>query len=190
MLMDLYLRARPKIVVEIGVAQSGTAAGWCIHGQPHALLIFIDRCLDDSRPRPGDPGNQNVYSGPLKMYSNGGGICHLGRNGQVVRGINGWSHDSHVFSQLKTLLNGHKIDWLWTDSSHEAGMFEKEFAMYWPFVAEGGVFCTHDIQHSSHPDVTKWKSWERIKQEESYSMMMEFKGSKSEDSLGIGVLVK
>lgn len=190
MLADLYLRARPKIVVEIGVAQSGTAAGWCMLGQPGAEIVFIDRDLQDSRPRPGDPVDPVIYSGPLKMANQGGGVFHLAQRGQKIHGISGWSYDEHVFSQLKAILGERKIDWLWTDSSHEEKMFAQEFAMYYPLVAEGGVYATHDIQPSSHPDVTKSKEWERIKREEAYSMLMEFRGPPTSDSYGIGVLIR
>lgn len=191
MLMDLYTRAKPKVVVEIGVAQGGTFAGWCALGEPDALIVGIDRDINDCRPRPGERVSALIAEDkPWLMSAQGGGLYALGRQQQTIKGISGWSYEPSTFSQLKDILGGRKIDWLWTDSSHEQGMFDREFGMYWGLVDDGGVFCTHDIQRSAHPEVTKWKSWERIKQEETYSMMMEFKGGIADDSYGIGVLIK
>ncbi len=190
-LWELYRRAKPKVVVEIGVAQGGTFAGWCALGEPDATIIGIDRCINDCLPR----NNENVHPSiaaqkSYPMSEQGGGIFALGKKQQTIRAINGWSTEDATFNQLVNILAGRKIDWLWTDSSHEASMFAKEFEMYWPLVADGGVFCTHDVQKSSHPDVTKWREWERIKQVMDYSACFEFLGSRIEDSLGIGVLVR
>ncbi len=190
-LWELYLRARPKVIAEIGVSQGGSFAAWCVLGEPDATIIGIDRCINDCLPRRGE--NIHPSIAPQKnhpMSEQGGGIFALAKHQQIVHAINGWSTEESTFSQLKEILGDRKIDWLWTDSSHEASMFAKEFEMYYPLVAEGGVFCTHDIQKSSHPDVTKWQEWTRIKQVMDYSACFEFLGSRIEDSLGIGVLVR
>lgn len=189
-LMDLYLRAKPKLVVEIGVAQGGTAAGWCAIGRSGAEFIFIDRDLQDCRPRPGDPVDPGIYSGPLKMTNQGGGIFHLAQRGQNIHGISGWSHAPETLSQLKAILNGRQIDWLYNDASHSAKMFAQDFQIYWPLIAPGGVFATHDIMPSAHPDCDKSVEWERIKREETYSACFEFRGSRNDDSMGQGILIK
>lgn len=191
MLCDLYRRAHPQIVVEIGVAQGGTFAGWCSLGRPNALLVGIDRDLNDCRPRPNDPVHPRIARNiPHKMTAQGGGIYDLGRNLQRIIAINGWSHDEAVLSQLRGVLGGRGIDWLFHDASHSKEMFAKDFQLYWPLIAEGGVFAAHDIQSSKAPNCDKSVEWERIKAEETYSMVMEFKGNPNEDSLGVGVLIK
>ncbi len=190
-LWELYLRAKPKVVVEIGVSQGGTFAAWCHLGDPFATIIGIDRCINDCLPRRGE--NVHPSIAPQKshpMSDQGGGIFALGKGGQTIHAINGWSTEDSTFSQLKEILGDRKIDWLWTDSSHEEKMFAKEFEMYFPLVAEGGVFCTHDVQYSSHPDVTKWAEWERIKMNAEYSACFEFRGSRTDESFGIGTLIK
>lgn len=191
MLCDLYRRAHPKIVVEIGVAQGGTYAGWCFLGRPDALIIGIDRDVQDCRPRAGDQVHPRICSHQINhMTLDGGGMHSLGRNNQRIIPINGWSHEESTISQLKTVLGGNKIDWLYHDASHSKEMFATDFQIYWPLIASGGVFAVHDIQESKAPNCDKSVEWERIKKEEDYSMMMEFKGSRNEDSLGIGVLIK
>lgn len=190
MLWSLFYRMQPKIVVEVGVAQGGTFAGWCKLASHDATLIAIDRCLDDARPRPGDPVHPAIYSGPLASTSNGGGIYHLRQFGQRIIGINGWSYEPHVMEKLLAELDGRKIDFLFNDASHSASMFAQDFKLYWPLVADGGIFATHDIMKSAHPDCDKNTEWERIKREEEYSACYEFLGSRHDDSMGIGVLIK
>jgi hypothetical protein len=52
------------------------------------------------------------------------------------------------------------------------------------------VFATHDIQPSQHPDCNKSEAWKLIKQMAGYSACFEFLGSRDDDSLGIGVLIR
>lgn len=191
MLMDLYRRAQPKVVLEIGCAQGGTAAGWCMFGQPDALIIMVDRDTNDIRPRPNEPVHPSVATQKMwPMTESGGGAHALRKHNQTVHPISGWSYEDSTFNRVKAILGSKKVDWMFTDSSHEQSMFADEFKLYWPLVEEGGVYCTHDIQFSSHPSVTKWKEWERIKKEEEYSACFEFLSSRADDSLGIGVLIK
>lgn len=189
-LWELYLRARPKVVVEIGVAQGGTWAAWCYLGQHDATIIGIDRCVDDCRPRNGDPCHYDIAP-PTNMSTMQGGGMHAHKKGnQRIVAINGWSTEESTLNQLNNVLDGRKIDWLWCDSSHQEEKFRVEFPMYFPLVAEGGVYCTHDVQESSHPDVTKWKEWRKIKASFDYSACFEFLGGKDADSYGIGVIIK
>lgn len=191
MLWHLYQRARPKIVVEIGVAQGGTFASWCFMGEPDALVIGIDRCVNDCRPRAGEQVSPRIVHRTInQMTDGGGGMYALGRNNQRIIPINGWSADTHVLDTLEKTLAGRKIDWLSHDASHSAELFAKDFSIYWPMVADGGVFCAHDIQESKVPDCDKSVEWERIKREEDYSAMYEFKSGRGEDSMGWGVLIR
>lgn len=190
LLWELFERSKPKVVVEIGVAQGGTFAGWCVLAPDDALLIGIDRDLNDARPRPNEPVHPSIYNGPLRDSERGGGIYSLRQRSQTVRGISGWSTEEKTFSQLMDILDGRKIDFLFCDSSHERSMFRKEFDMYFPLVAEGGIYATHDVQKSSHPDVTKWQEWEVVKATAEYSACYEYLGGRNDDSYGLGCLLK
>lgn len=191
MLWTLYRRAMPEVVLEIGVAQGGTFASWCHLGKSDAIIIGIDRDVNDCRPRQGEPVNSDIGNNSnLRLTTQGGGMYALAKDNQRIHPISGWSHEPHVMEQLLMHLAGRKIDWLFHDASHSASMFAKDFSIYWPLVAEGGVFAAHDIMPSAHPDCDKSVEWERIKREEDYSACMEFRGSRTDDSLGIGLLIK
>jgi cephalosporin hydroxylase len=190
MLWALFHFLQPKVIVEVGVAQGGTFASWCTLAPPGATIIGIDQCLDDCRPRPGDPVHPSVYNGPLRMSSQGGGIYSLRKKDQTVIGINGWTHDPRVQAELAATLNGRKIDFLWHDASHEAGMTRADMVWMWPLIAEGGMIALHDIMPSQNPQCNKSVAWEDMKTTMDYSACYEFKGSRTDDSLGIGVLVR
>jgi cephalosporin hydroxylase len=190
MLWHLYIAQAPSVVLEIGTAQGGTFAGWCQLGTDDATIISIDRCVNDCRPRPGDPGNINIYNGPLNATTNGGGVYSLRQRRQTIHALNGWSYQESIIGKLKEVLGGRNIDFLWNDASHERDMFLRDFSIYYPLVAEGGIFAVHDIMPSQHPDCNKSEAWEEIKQTADYSACFEFKGSRNDDSMGIGLLIR
>lgn len=191
MLWELYVRAKPKVVVEIGVAQGGTFASWCYLGEPDALIIGIDRCVDDCRPRPGDPVSDLLCPEHMQRRSttHGGGMYAHKKGSQAIVPINGWSYSPAVLEDLTLVLKGRKIDWLFHDASHSAEMSRKDYALYRPFMAEGSVMAFHDIQPSSHPDCNKSVWWQEVREAGDYSAIFEFLGPKGSDSMGIGVII-
>lgn len=190
MLWTLFARMKPQVIVEVGVAQGGTFASWCQLAPDDAVIIAVDRCLDDCRPRPGDPVHPGISIRSDLSSSNGGGIYHLGKAGQTIIGVNGWTTEQSTKDKLIAALNGRKIDFLFHDASHERSMFIQDFEWMYPLVADGGVFATHDIQQSQHPECNKSEAWKTIKLMADYSACFEFLGSRNDDSLGIGVLIK
>jgi cephalosporin hydroxylase len=191
MLWELYRRAKPKVVVEIGVAQGGTWAGWCYLGDTDALLIGIDRSTNDCRPRAGESVSAQLATPNLmdRMTSNGGGMYAYAKGNQRIVPINGWSYSPAVLEELTLVLKGRKIDWLFHDASHAADMARKDYALYRPFMAEGSVMAFHDIQPSAHPDCNKSEWWAEVKEAGDYSAIFEFLGPKNADSMGIGVII-
>jgi cephalosporin hydroxylase len=189
-LWQLYNQQYPRVVLEIGVAQGGTFAAWCQLGRGDATLIGIDRDLNDCRPRPGDPVNRDIYDGELAMTCNGGGLFSLARQQQDIHAINGWSHEPRVMEELLRVLNGRKIDFLFHDASHQARMFARDFDLYWPLVAEGGVFAAHDINYSEDPKCNKRDAWLEITGRTDFSAHYEYLPGGNVSEMGIGVLIK
>lgn len=189
-LWSLYARRQPGIVLEIGTAQGGTFAGWCQLGSPDATIISIDRDTNDARPRTGEPVHPDIYTGPLANTENGGGLFCLRKYQQIIHAISGWSMDFGTTQKLREILAGRSIDFLFHDASHEANMFARDFEIYWPMVAKGGVFAAHDIAPSAAPDCNKSVAWERIKHEAEYAYRYEYMAHSSFTEMGIGVLIK
>lgn len=188
-LWQLFVRQKPMLVVEIGVAQGGTLAGWCQLDRQGAEFIIIDRCVDDCWPRAGDPVHPSIGKSE-RMTSAGGGAHALLRPSQKLTAINGWTHDPAVIRQFQDALRGRRVDWLFHDASHSKEMFQQDFANFWPHVGDGGIFAVHDIQPSAHPDVTKAEAWEEIKRTADYSAVYEYRGPRGSDSMGVGVLIR
>lgn len=188
-LWQLYVRAEPCVVVEIGAAQGGTFAAWCGLGRKDATIIGIDRDVNDCLPRPGSPVHPDIYAGELHSTTNGGGMYSLRRGSQNIHPINGWTHEPRVMDELLSTLAGRKIDFLFHDASHSAEMFAKDFNLFYPLIADGGIFAAHDIQPSANPDCNKGEEWERIKRTADYSALYEWI-TKGGDSMGIGALIK
>lgn len=197
-LWQLFDRMQPHIILEIGVSQGGTFASWCQLAPDDALIIGIDRSVNDCRPHqevmwlgaPCGPVHPDI-SDITENTSSGGGMYALKRKGtnQIIVPINGWSYDDLVMKQLLSVLNGRKIDFCFHDASHEKSMTEKDFELYWPLIAEGGVMAFHDICYCSHPDVTKSEWWEKIRKDGPQTTMYSYE-SRSNASMGIGVLFK
>jgi len=189
-LWGLFRKVAPKVVLEIGTAQGGTLAGWCQLAPMDATIIFIDRCVNDCRPRPGDPVHPDIASRHDAVTTGGGGGYLLARGHQRIVPINGWSYEPPVISKLMRELAGRKVDFLFHDASHEASMFLRDFEIYWPLVADGGVFASHDICPSSVPNVNKHEAWAQIVRDCKYSARYEYHGGNGSESFGIGVLIK
>lgn len=190
MLWSLFQRARPRVIVEIGVAQGGTLAGWCQLATWPCTIIAIDRDLNDCRPRPGDPVHAAIYDGPLKLSSEGGGCCSLVKPHQKFFGLQGWSFQPEMVAAVEKVLNGQRIDWLFSDASHASEMFTQEFDAYWPMVSDGGVLCSHDINWSADPKCDKQKAWHEITRSAEYSARFEFHPHISVSEMSIGVLIR
>ncbi len=189
-LAQIFRRVNPRVIAEIGLAQGGTIAAWARLARPDARFITIDRDPNDCRPRPGDPINPAIYRGRLAMTEQGGGVYHLMRPGQRVSVIRGWTYDPEAKRQFLEALGGRKIDFMFHDASHQAEMFHADFEWMWPLIEEGGVLASHDIMPSVVPGITKSVEWERIRKEETYSALYEWRGSRDGDSFGIGAIIK
>ena len=192
-LWSIFERVEPTIILEIGVSQGGTFAGWCQLASDDALIIGIDRDPNDCYPRKGNQVHPDIGDLTLKMTEEGGGMYALKRKGshQTIVPIVGMSFDPIVIKKLKGVLNGRKIDFIFHDASHEYSMTVKDFELYWPLVAPGGVMAFHDIAYYSGKDINKWRWWREILRFGPYDYAYTFEHNDRKDlSMGIGVLFK
>lgn len=192
-LWQLFDRLQSDIIVEIGVSQGGTFAGWCQLASTDALIIGIDRDVNDCWPRRGDMVHPDIAGPEFRMTEQGGGMYSLKRkeSNQTIIPINGWSYESKTVLKLQEVLNGCRIDFLFHDASHKYEDTVRDFELYWPLIESGGVMAFHDIAYSSVAEVTKWKFWREIihtgPQEISYTYEY---NDRFDQSMGIGVLFK
>ena len=84
------------------------------------------------------------------------------------------------------LLDGSKLDFLFIDGDHTYEGVKKDFELYSPLVAKGGIVAFHDIASHSANDACKVdKFWNEIKKDYVNDEILE----KSDQGwAGIGVL--
>ena len=179
--------------MEIGVAQGGSFSGWAQLARDDALLIGLDRDLNDCWPREGNQVHPEIADSCNKMTCNGGGMWMLKRRGshQTIIPINGWTYEKRVMDELLEVLDGKLIDFLFHDASHKYEDAKRDFGLFWPLVAPGGVFVMHDIGTCDASEVTKCQFWREIRDIGPQCVTYSYQYSdRLNSSLGIGVLFK
>ncbi len=136
-LTDLYHeveKIKPKIILEIGVHQGYSIEAWrCLF--PDADVIGIELHPEGIMIPKNDP----------KVYVWGGD-----------------SHDQLTSHEVRNLLNGDFVDFLFIDGDHTYQGVKKDFEMYAPLVKSGGIIAFHDAALKDNPLVEVYKFWEEI----------------------------
>lgn len=145
LLLDKLEVIKPKIVVEIGIAHCGNLA--CMSQVlPQSFFIGIDI---------GSSISHQFTIDNLKL------IPHL----KLL--TNHDSHSPNTVKDLKELLQGQKIDYLFIDGDHSYKGVKKDFEMYAPLVKKGGLIGLHDIKDCEvyrKTGVEVHKFWKELKQ--------------------------
>ena len=75
------------------------------------------------------------------------------------------SHSPETRSRVEDLLAGKKVDLLFIDGDHSYEGVKKDFEMYSPMVADGGMIAFHDIAvHTKFANCEVDRYWDEIKQ--------------------------
>ena len=173
-LLGIIRGNQPKIILEIGTFNGGTLFLFSRIANKDALLISIDL------PKRKFGNFQFDWKTPLiKRFS----LPH-----QKLKLIRANSHKTSTFYQVKKILNGKKLDFLFIDADHTYEGVKKDFEMYSPLVKPGGIIAFHDIvPPSSDLTNTVHKFWKQIKNEFNVEEIIE---NSNQVVGGIGVLKK
>lgn len=123
----------PKCILEIGVARGGSLRYWEYLAPPKidgGLVMGIekdDRVFD-----------QMEEWWDWKSSDRGLGI------------IVGDSLHVNVITQVKRILSGRKLDFLFIDGNHDPEWIFREFVIYGEMVRYGGLIAFHDIRPEMH----------------------------------------
>ena len=129
-------RVKPKRLLEVGTAGGGTLFMITRAVDPNALVISVD--LPGGLWGGGYPAwKKPIYRG-------------MALPGQRVELIRGDSHDPRSLEQVKQVLKGEPLDFLFIDGDHTYAGVKQDFEMYGPLVRPGGLIGFHDI--SDHPE--------------------------------------
>jgi predicted O-methyltransferase YrrM len=170
-LVEDVTRLRPATIVEIGTSMGGTLYLWTRLAPPDALIISVDL-----------PGGKfgGGYS-PLRtpLYR------RFARERQRLHLMRANSHEPSTITELKRLLGGRAVDFLFIDGDHTYEGVKQDWEMYSPLVRPGGLVAFHDVA-GNYDDTQVKKLWDAVKAGYSHrEYMLHPRGF-----YGIGVLVK
>lgn len=131
-LIGLVRERRPRTVVEIGTDRGGTLFAWCRLADPEALLVSIDL-----------PGG--LFGGGYSWREARRFRHFFAQPGQTIHTIRRDSHDPKTVRRLERLLSGRHVDFLLIDGDHTYEGAKRDWELYEPFVAPGGLIALHDI---------------------------------------------
>ena len=172
-LAEMIAKKKPKVAVEIGTAAGGTLFITACLAADDALIVSIDL------PRGMYGGGYPEWKIPL--YES------FARKSQKIELIRGDSHSTKTHTQLKAILNGRKIDYLFIDGDHTYEGVSADFYSYGALMSEDGIIAFHDIvsDKSAVPDHFVSVFWNEIKGDYQH---FEFVEDPKQSKLGLGVL--
>ncbi len=130
-LLALVAGLHAKVMLEIGTALGGTLYLFTKAADSDAVIMTIDL------PRGPFGGGYPMWKLPLyKSFAKGQ---------QRIDLIRGDSHSSVSFEQVKMILGGKKLDFLFIDGDHKYEGVRRDYEMYGPLTREGGLIAFHDI---------------------------------------------
>ena len=146
-LVDDVRKLEPKRVVEIGTSMGGTLYLWTRLAQADATIISADL-----------PGGKfgGGYS-PLRtpLYQS------FARAQQKLHLLRVDSHEKATLEQVKQLLGGEPIDFLFIDGDHTYEGVKQDWEMYSPLVRPGGLVAFHDIA-MNYDDTQVKRFWDEL----------------------------
>lgn len=123
-LMQMLSEKPPRYVCEIGAARGGNLFLFAQSAAPDALLVSVD--IDFAFARPS-------------------ALQKLGRARQRIRCIEADSQLESTRDQVRSLLSGNPLDFLFIDGDHSYDGVKRDFELYAPLVRPGGIIALHDI---------------------------------------------
>lgn len=168
---ELVQDLKPKAVLEIGTNKGGTLFLFARLADPDAVVISVDL--------PGGLYGGGYPDWKTPVYKS------FPQPKQSIHLIRADSHAKETLERVKAILGGRKVDLLFIDADHSYEGVKRDFELYSPLVAPGGVIAFHDIvplpaSYGCGVDIF----WNEIKTPQS----REFIESMSQEWAGIGVL--
>jgi cephalosporin hydroxylase len=171
-LLKIVGREQPRLILEIGTWNGGTLFLFSQIAALDATIISLDL------PNGEFGGGYSKYRVPLyKSFAQSKQKIHLLR-------VN--SHEPDTLVQVKTILSGQKLDFLFIDGDHSYEGVKKDFNMYGPLVRDRGVIAFHDITpYPFNLSIGVSKFWQEIK---THCNHREIVANWCQGGFGIGVV--
>jgi cephalosporin hydroxylase len=142
-LLELYRRFAPWSVLEIGTYHGGTLYHWLQNAAETAMVVSLDSYVTGV-------DNRHLY----ESWRRPDVTLH------VLEG------DSHSPSTVKQIKRYGPYEWIFIDGGHFLPEVTKDWELYRPLVAPGGIVCFHDILlHPAWRSIEVGHLWAEIKRE-------------------------
>jgi len=172
-LLKFFSWKKPKYVLEIGTANGGTLFAHCRLAPEDAVIISID--LPSGKFGGGYPAWK------LPIYKS------FAKSEQNLFLLRADSHNAATFEEVKKILNGNKLDYLFIDGDHTYEGVKQDFEMYRALANERAVYIFHDIVSHPGSSCKVDQFWNEIKVGRNHK---EFIKDKNQKVFGIGVLLQ
>jgi cephalosporin hydroxylase len=171
-LLKLLASRPPTTVLEIGTRKGGTFFLFSRVASPEAMLVSLDL--------PPTPTGLGYVPWQGRLFRS------FARERQQIELVLADSRQEQTVEQVRRLLNGRSVDFLFIDGGHGYDCVKSDFNLYSPLVADDGVIAIHDIVPGP-PDVVGGvpQFWQEAKQQHH---VKEFVESWSQGACGIGVI--
>jgi predicted O-methyltransferase YrrM len=182
-LLRLLDKTRPRRMVEIGTAMGGTLFMLTQVAAPDATIVSVD--LPGGRLGGASSAVRNRYpQWRARLYRG------FGLDKQSVHVIRADSHEVATVEEVRRRLPDGKADFLFIDGDHSYDGVRRDFELYSPLAAAGGLVAFHDIvpsgpgKHGDPGDVPAF--WSELRKEQTVEA--EFVEDWDWGSCGIGII--
>ena len=159
-------RLEPRVVLEIGTYEGGTALIWAQLASERVITCDINP--------PGPRGDL------IRRFPRPPSKCR-------VITLTGNSHEPDFAKRVERELAGRNVDFLFIDGDHREAGVEADYRNYRPFVRKGGLIAFHDIaEKQDQPGNEVQHFWKRLKEEEPATE--EFIEDRGQTGFGIGLV--
>jgi len=173
-LLKIFQELNPKYILEIGTANGGTLFCFCKLAQDDATIISIDL--------PEGPFGGGYPEWKIPIYQ------AFAKENQKLYLLRKDSHQEETLEEVKKILNGKELDFLFIDGDHTYEGVKKDFEMYSLLVRKGGIIAFHDIaKNYFDPECQVDLLWEDFKLNSNFNLKQIIKHP-FESWAGIGIL--
>jgi predicted O-methyltransferase YrrM len=170
-LLKIFKELNPKYILEIGTANGGSLFCFCKLAQDDATIISIDL--------PEGPLGGGYPEWRIPIYQ------AFAKENQNLFLLKKDSHKDETLLEVKKILEGNQLDFLFIDGDHSYEGVKKDFELYSTLVRKGGLIVFHDIVNNdpTRVDIEVPKFWSEIKNKYKFKEII-----KDKINFGIGIL--
>lgn len=143
-LVELVADENPRTAVEIGTARGGS-------------LYVLARRLDAAETL--------VSVDNAAVHDQRGQFFEAFASEKEVCTVTGSSHRPRTVERVRRALPNDEIDFLFIDGDHSYSGVKRDFELYEPLVADGGIVAFHDVVETENPNMGVPQFWRDVREE-------------------------